>query len=75
LERCWQQRALQPVPWFEEGHAEWSGLQVSERVAPVLAATERSRRAEEFRKLDAAHLGAWGGISKCASAKVDAVTN
>lgn len=48
--------------WFEEGHAEWAGLQVSEQVVPVLAATERAKSAEEFRKLGTAHLGAWGGI-------------
>lgn len=48
--------------WFEEGHAEWAGLQVTEQVVPVLAATERAKSAEEFRKLGTAHLGAWGGI-------------
>lgn len=48
--------------WFQEGHAEWAGLQVTEQVDPVLAATERANSAEEFRKLGTAHLGAWGGI-------------
>ena len=48
--------------WFEEGHAEWAGLQVTEHVAAILAATERAKSAEEFRKVGTAHLGAWGGI-------------
>lgn len=48
--------------WFKEGHAEWAGLQVTEQVAPFLAATERAKSAEAFRKLGTAHLGAWGGI-------------
>lgn len=48
--------------WFQEGHAEWAGLQVTEQVVPELAATERAKSAEEFRKLGTAHLGAWGGI-------------
>lgn len=48
--------------WFQEGHAEWAGLQVTEQVSLDLAAKERTERTEGFRKLGTAHLGAWGGI-------------
>jgi hypothetical protein len=48
--------------WFEEGHAEWAGLQVTERVSPALAIGERTKNAEEFQKLGTPHLGSWGGI-------------
>lgn len=48
--------------WFAEGHAEWAGLQVTEQVDPLMAATERAKRVEEFRKLGTARLGAWGGL-------------
>jgi hypothetical protein len=48
--------------WFEEGHADWTGLQVTEQIRPDLAQSERTQRADDFRKLGAAHLGAWGGI-------------
>jgi hypothetical protein len=48
--------------WFEEGHAEWAGLQVTEQIRPDLAQKERMRRAEAFRKLGVARLGSWGGI-------------
>lgn len=53
---------LQLPRWFQEGHAEWTGLQVTEHVAPAFATSERVRRAEEFRKLGMAALGVWGGI-------------
>jgi hypothetical protein len=48
--------------WFEEGHADWTGLQVTEQIRPDLAQSERTQRADDFRKLGTAHLGAWGGI-------------
>lgn len=48
--------------WFKEGHAEWAGLQITEQVAPVIAAAERARREDAFLKLGAAHLSAWGGV-------------
>ncbi|MRX10831.1 hypothetical protein GJ697_23660 [Pseudoduganella sp. FT25W] len=48
--------------WFSEGHAEWAGVEVTGQVRPDLAQVVRARHAEEYRKLGAAHLGAWGGI-------------
>ena len=58
-----QSRGGQRLPrCFEEGHAEWAGLQVTERIRPDLAGKERARRARDFRALGVAHLGAWGGI-------------
>jgi hypothetical protein len=53
---------LQLPRWFQEGHAEWAGLQVTEHVAPAAAAAQRAERAKEFGKLAAPHLGAWGGV-------------
>jgi len=49
--------------WFEEGHAEWAGLQVTAQVRPDIARDERARRAADAAKLGQAGLGAWGGIS------------
>lgn len=48
--------------WFNEGHAEWTGLHVTKQVAPDLAASERASAAAEFAKLGGAQLGAWGGL-------------
>lgn len=48
--------------WFEEGHAEWAGLQVTEQVSGELALKERARYANAWRQLGVAHLDAWGGI-------------
>lgn len=48
--------------WFQEGHADWAGLQVTEQVNPDLARKERTRRADDFRKRDKVHLGSWGGM-------------
>lgn len=49
--------------WFQEGHADWAGLQVTGQVRPDIAREERARRAADFAKLGQAGLGAWGGIS------------
>lgn len=48
--------------WFEEGHADWVGLQVSAMVSPGSARSKREQRARDFRSLAIAHLGAWGGL-------------
>lgn len=48
--------------WFAEGHAEWAGLQVTGHVRPDLARAAREGRAQDFRALGAARLGAWGGL-------------
>jgi len=48
--------------WFEEGHAEWAGLQVTGQVVPGMAAEARRAGAEALRRMGAAHLAAWGGI-------------
>lgn len=48
--------------WFQEGHAEWAGLQVTEQVRPDLAQAERVRRRRDAAALAAPRLGAWGGI-------------
>lgn len=48
--------------WFQEGHAEWAGLQVTEQVRPDLAQQERARRRRDAAALTAPRLGAWGGV-------------
>ncbi|MFC3457697.1 hypothetical protein [Massilia haematophila] len=49
--------------WFEEGHAEWANLQVTEQVNPDSAREQRELRMQDLRRLDAPRLGAWGGLS------------
>lgn len=53
---AWQPR------WFQEGHAEWAGLQVTEQIRPDLAAKERARRRRDAQALAQPRLGAWGGL-------------
>lgn len=48
--------------WFEEGHAEWAGLQVTTQVRPDLASKRRLEGWNAYQDLGAARLGAWGGI-------------
>lgn len=48
--------------WFEEGHAEWASLQVTEQIRPDLARSERERHRNGARQLSAPRLGAWGGL-------------
>ncbi|MYN07142.1 hypothetical protein [Pseudoduganella aquatica] len=58
-----QSRAAFKLPrWFQEGHAEWAGLQVTRQVRPDMAEQRRAGLAAERAKLDAPHLGAWGGM-------------
>lgn len=48
--------------WFQEGHAEWSALQVTDAVRLDLAAAERAKLANAASRLLDPKLGAWGGI-------------
>lgn len=51
-----------PLPrWFQEGHAEWVGLKVTEAVRPDLAAAARQEHQAASTALPDARLGAWGG--------------
>lgn len=57
-----RQNALHPAPlprWFQEGHAEWAGLKVTEAVRPDLALA--ARQAHRKAGVDHPRLGAWGG--------------
>lgn len=48
--------------WFQEGHAEWSGLHVTEQVRPDLAQRRRADIAASLRAAGKVHLGQWGGV-------------
>lgn len=49
--------------WFEEGHAEWVGRKVSERIAPVAAAVHAEWRAQALAtSTQPVALPAWGGM-------------
>lgn len=48
--------------WFEEGHAEWVGLKVTEQVRPDLANNRRAQLAEAQAALKDPHLANWGGM-------------
>lgn len=53
---------IQLPRWFQEGHAEWAGLQVTMQVRPDLASKQRLEGWNAYRDLGAARLGAWGSI-------------
>lgn len=53
---------MQLPRWFQEGHAEWTGLQVTMQVRPDLASKQRLEGWNAHRDLGAARLGAWGGV-------------
>jgi len=59
------QLSMQPrLPrWFAEGQASWIGLQISDRVRPAYAASERRKHAEAYERIEGPlDLGAWGGV-------------
>lgn len=47
--------------WFQEGHAEWAGLHVTEQVRPDLAAARRAQLSKAAAAQPQAHLAKWGG--------------
>jgi hypothetical protein len=49
--------------WFEEGHAEWAGLHVTQTVRPDLASDRRASLAKALAAQGQAHLGKWGGMA------------
>ena len=54
-------RATRLPRWFQEGHAEWAGLHVTEVVRPDLATAQRRAHDKALIERPDAHLGAWGG--------------
>nr|WP_315383497.1 hypothetical protein [uncultured Sphingomonas sp.] len=48
--------------WFEEGHAQWAGLHVSELVRPDLALEERRRKTDAWARFGNVHLRSWGSV-------------
>lgn len=56
-------RRLKKLPrWFQEGHAEWVGLKVTEMVRPDLARDRRDGLSAELAAEPAVQLGSWGGV-------------
>lgn len=55
-------RATKLPRWFQEGHAEWVGLQVTGRIRPDMAATRRDALKRALAGLAEPHLANWGGL-------------
>ncbi|MET3663616.1 hypothetical protein [Caulobacter sp. 1776] len=49
--------------WFEEGHAEWAGLHVTEQFRPELAKARRAHLADARASEGPVKLGKWGGMA------------
>lgn len=56
------QRSKTAPRWFQEGHAMWTGLIVSDLIRPDLAAVERATQADNLALLKEPHLASWGGV-------------
>ena len=56
-------RATKLPRWFQEGHATWSGLQVTETAAPEIAELRRAQLRAAFARLSEPQLAKWGGIA------------
>lgn len=56
-----RRRGMRLPRWFEEGHAQWAGLKVTEAVAPITAALARSKASATPSSAVCRSLGAWGG--------------
>lgn len=56
-------RAKKLPRWFQEGHATWSGLQVTRIVAPEIADRRRTQLKDAAAQLTAPQLAKWGGIA------------
>ncbi len=48
--------------WFQEGHAEWVGLQVTRKVLPDMVDTRRGELERQRAMLPEPNLAAWGGM-------------
>jgi hypothetical protein len=55
-------RANKLPRWFQEGHAEWIGLKVTDMVRPDLVTKRREGLARERAAAGGLHLGSWGGL-------------
>jgi hypothetical protein len=60
--RQWALRAKTLPRWFQEGHADWAGLQVTDAVRPELARQRRDALASAAAAQPHPVLGTWGGI-------------
>ncbi|MDP3939276.1 MAG: hypothetical protein Q8R92_14225 [Deltaproteobacteria bacterium] len=54
----------EPPRWFAEGMAEWAGLHVTQRRAPVLAQERRTELRNAYESLsEPLNLSGWGGVT------------
>jgi len=56
-------RATKLPRWFQEGHATWSGLQVTKTVAPEIAELRLAQLRAALAQLSKPQLAKWGGIA------------